>query len=151
MSAPRQKGISAQQILNVVMVAIAIFLLAVLAQRIATSIVLWRQTQVLQAEVDAQRTETGRLEKRKRYVQTDEYVEAVARRDMKMAKPGEVAVIATLAPAPHRAIGGSRWSATDLTHDRADAIIYFALRGGAVAARWAHNPKVGSSNLPPAT
>ena len=98
MSAPRQKGISAQQILNVVMVAIAIFLLAVLAQRIATSIVLWRQTQVLQAEVDAQRTETGRLEKRKRYVQTDEYVEAVARRDMKMAKPGEVAVIATFAP-----------------------------------------------------
>ena len=108
MSAPRQKGISAQQILNVVMVAIAIFLLAVLAQRIATSIVLWRQTQVLQAEVDAQRTETGRLEKRKRYVQTDEYVEAVARRDMKMAKPGEVAVIATLAPAPQPTGAASR-------------------------------------------
>ena|GEM_PF-2722662 len=25
------------------------------------------------------------------------------------------------------------------------------LRGGAVAARWAHNPKVGGSNPPPAT
>src|SRR5438552_2746604 len=100
MSVPRQKGISAQQILNIVTVAIAIFLLTVLAQRIATSIVLWRQTQVLQAEVNAQRVEMERLEKRKRYVQTDEYVEAVARRDMKMAKPGEVAVIATLAPTP---------------------------------------------------
>ncbi len=25
------------------------------------------------------------------------------------------------------------------------------MRGGAVAARWAHNPKVGGSNPPPAT
>lgn len=100
MSVPRRPGISVEQIFNVVVVAVAIFLLAVLAQRIATSIVLWRQTQLLQAAVSAQRLETERLEKRKHYVQTDEYVEAVARRDMKMAKPGEVAVIATLAPAP---------------------------------------------------
>ena len=26
-----------------------------------------------------------------------------------------------------------------------------SVRGGAVAARWAHNPKVGGSNPPPAT
>ena len=64
------------QILNMLVVAVAIFLLAILAQRIATSIVLWRQTQVLQAEVDAQRVEMDRLEKRKRYVQTLERLAA---------------------------------------------------------------------------
>ena len=35
---------------------------------------------------------------------------------------------------------------------RLNYVIFAAtLRGGAVAARWAHNPKVGSSNLPTAT
>ncbi len=65
----------------------------VLAQRLTTSIVLWRQLQGLQAEIEANRAESERLEKRKLYVQTDEYVESVARREMKMVRPGEVAVI----------------------------------------------------------
>ena len=98
MSAPRRGGVSVQHIVNLLVVALTIFVLLILAQRIATTIVLWRQTQVLQAEVDTQRVETDRLEKRKRYVQTDDYVELVARRDMKMVKPGEVAVIATVLP-----------------------------------------------------
>ena len=100
MSGPRRGGVSAQQVFNVLVVALAIFVLVILAQRVATSIVLWRQTQVLQAEIDAQRTEMERLQKRKQYVQTDDYVEAVARSDMKMAKPGEVAVIGTVLPTP---------------------------------------------------
>ncbi len=34
---------------------------------------------------------------------------------------------------------------------RKDIYLHPILRGGAVVARWAHNPKVASSNLVPAT
>lgn len=85
--------ISLQQIVRAAALAFAVFILVVLAQRLTTSAVLWRQTHELQAEIDAGRAETQRLEQRKLYVQTNEYVESVARHDMKMGKPGEVSVL----------------------------------------------------------
>ena len=95
MSEPRGGSpISLGQILSAAMLAFAVFILVVLAQRLTTSVVLWRQMQELQAEIDAGRAETQRLELRKLYVQTDAYVESVARHDLKMGKPGEVAVVA---------------------------------------------------------
>ena len=43
-------------------------------------------------------------------------------------------------------------SRTDLLDEFEDlCIMLIAMRGGAVAARRAHNPKVGGSNPPPAT
>ena len=42
-------------------------------------------------------------------------------------------------------------AAADAPHLRAVAAGEFLTRGGAAAARWAHNPKVGGSNPSPAT
>ena len=96
------------QIFSAAAVAFAIFIFVVQAQRLTTNIVLWKQLQETQNEIDAGRTESDRLELRKIYVQTNEYIESVARHDMKMSRPGEVSVIGvpvptsapTAAPAP---------------------------------------------------
>jgi cell division protein FtsB len=85
--------ISLPQLLSAATLAFAVFIFVVLAQRLTTSAVLWKQTHQLQAEIDAGRAETQRLEERKRFVQTDEYVESVARNDMKMGKAGEVSAL----------------------------------------------------------
>ncbi|MCA1553277.1 MAG: septum formation initiator family protein [Chloroflexi bacterium] len=111
----RKNSLSFPQLVGAAALALAIFILVVLAQRVTTTVVLWRQTQTLQAEIDAQHAESDRLEKRKRYVQTDEYIESVARRDMKLTKPGEVAVIGEPAPTAQPSStplpNGSWWNA----------------------------------------
>ena len=99
MSEPRGSGpISLGQIFSAAAVAFAIFIFVVQAQRVTTTVLLWRQLQEIQAEINAGHAETGRLEQRKLYVQTNEYIESVARHDMKMGRQGEVSVIAVPAP-----------------------------------------------------
>jgi cell division protein FtsB len=93
-------SVSIQQVFTAAALALAIFILVVLAQRLTSSIVLWQQTRQLQSEIETIKASTDRLERRKIYVQTDEYIELVARRDMKMVRPGEVAVIGVPAPTP---------------------------------------------------
>ena len=150
MSEPRSGGpIWMGQVFSAAAVAFAIFIFVVQTQRLTTNIVLWRQLQGTQNEISAGRSESERLERRKIYVQTNEYVESVARHDMKLSRTGEVSVIAVPLHMPRRPPLLLR--AIDLTAPLRACIITNALRGGAVAARWAHNPKVGSSNLPPAT
>jgi cell division protein FtsB len=98
MSEPRGNGpISIGQIFSAAAVAFAIFIFVVQAQRLTTNIVLWRQLQETQAEIDAGRAESDRLQQRKLYVQTNEYIESVARHDMKMGRPGEISVVAVTA------------------------------------------------------
>lgn len=48
------------------------------------------------------------------------------------------------------AVGGEAAAGTSQVLE-SDAQLATLSRGGAVAARWAHNPKVGGSNPPPAT
>ena len=66
----------------------------------------WLASQVqLQQELATAQVEHSRLEARQAYVQTDAYVEEAARSKLKLARPGEVAVIvvgtvAALQPAP---------------------------------------------------
>ena len=88
----------AAQIFSAAAIAFAVFILIVLAQRVTTTLVLWQQMQEVQREISAGRAESERLEQRKLYVQSPEYIESVARHDMKMGKPGEVSVIAVPAP-----------------------------------------------------
>ena len=85
--------LSSSQVFTAIALALTLLILIVLAQRVTTTYTLWRQTQALQAEIEDARQETTRLEQRKRYVQSDDYIELVARRELKMAKPGEVTVI----------------------------------------------------------
>ncbi len=95
-----RRSLSAHHIFSIVVVALAIFLLITQGQRMASDVVQWQQRQILQAGNDALRADKQRLEQRKRQVQSDDYIESVARQDMKLAKPGEVAVIGGSARAP---------------------------------------------------
>jgi cell division protein FtsB len=86
------------QMFSAAAVAFAIFIFVVQAQRLTSNIVLWKQLQETQNEINAAREESDRLEQRKIYVQTNEYIESVARHDMKMSRPGEVSVVAVPVP-----------------------------------------------------
>lgn len=86
------------QMFSAAAIAFAIFIFVVQAQRLTANVVLWKQLQETQNEIKAGRAESDRLEQRKLYVQTNEYVESVARHDMKMSRPGEVSVIAVPVP-----------------------------------------------------
>jgi cell division protein FtsB len=90
---PAPHSLSPSQVFTAIALGLTLLILIVMAQRMTTTYTLWRQTQALQAEIEAARQETTRLEQRKRYVQSDEYIELIARRELKMAKPGEVTVI----------------------------------------------------------
>ena len=78
MSTP-QHSLSPSQVFTAIALALTLLILIVLAQRVTTTYALWRQTQALQAEIEAARQETTRLEQRKRYVQSDDYAELAAR------------------------------------------------------------------------
>ncbi|MBI1802735.1 MAG: septum formation initiator family protein [Chloroflexi bacterium] len=71
-------------------------MIAVLAQGVSNGVALWQRKQVLMTEIAARRAETTELEQRKQFAQTDDFVEIVARRELKMLRPGEVAVIPLL-------------------------------------------------------
>ena len=105
----RNPSISMPQLVGAAALALAIFIAVVLTQRLTTSVVLWRQQQQLQAEIDASKAETERLEKKKQRVQTDEWVESVARSDLKMVRPGEVSVIGVPAPSAQSTAVPREW------------------------------------------
>jgi cell division protein FtsB len=76
-----------------------IFILIVLAQKVTTTAVLWQQREALQHQIQDLYTEKDRLLEKRDYVQSKDYIEEVARHDMKLGKPGETAVIGVPAPA----------------------------------------------------
>ncbi len=70
-----------------------IFILVVLAQKVTTTAVLWQQREALQKQIEGLYAEKDRLIDKKDYVQSKEYIEEVARHDMKLGKPGETVII----------------------------------------------------------
>ena len=77
---------------------LAVFVLAGLAPKATEALALHQEARALRVEIERAQANIARLEKRKAYVQSDEYVELVARRELKLARPGEVVVVP--APAP---------------------------------------------------
>ncbi len=76
-----------------------IFILIVLAQKVTTTAVLWQQREALQQQIQGLYGEKDRLLEKRDYVQSKDYIEEVARHDMKLGKPGETAVVGVTAPA----------------------------------------------------
>lgn len=92
----RVPSVSRRQIATAAIVTSVVFVIAVLAQGVSNGVALWQRKQVLMTEIAARRAETTELEQRKQFAQTDDFVEIVARRELKMLRPGEVAVIPLL-------------------------------------------------------
>ncbi|MBI5878319.1 MAG: cell division protein FtsL [Chloroflexi bacterium] len=78
----------------------SIFVLVVLVQKVSTTADLLQQRDALQQQMKDVQDEQRRLVDRKQHVQSNEYVEEVARHDMKLGKPGETAVIAAPVSTP---------------------------------------------------
>ena len=72
---------------------IALIVLVSMGQKASEALGLYHEKRALQTEIDMQKSEQARLESRKAYVQTDAYIEQIARRELKLARPGEVVVV----------------------------------------------------------
>lgn len=63
----------------------------------------------LQAQVSTLAQEKADLEGLRAYLATDEYIEAVARNEFGLVKPGETAVVVSAPPAPDSGRVAKRW------------------------------------------
>ena len=80
------------------MITISIFLVVDFARRTATIYRIKNEAARLEEEVIAVRARGQSLEARLRYVQSDAYVEEIARTQLKWAQPGETVVVVMATP-----------------------------------------------------
>ncbi len=99
-TAKKRSGVSLNQFVALIIVTIVISLMVDFGRKVA----LHRRLQTEEARLDrAVEYEEDRgeyLEWLRGYVQTDEFVDAWARREWKMVKPGETSVVPVLLEAP---------------------------------------------------
>ena len=94
-NAKKRKAISLPitQFVAVIVLSISVFLIIDFGQRAATGYRVNQEEQELEAELLAlQQTHQGLLN-HQQYVQTDAYVEEIARNELKWSKPGETVVV----------------------------------------------------------
>ena len=104
----KQPGlISLAQFVAVVIATIVLSLVIDFGRKAATNYRIQQERDRLEQEVIAAQAEYQRLLQRKAYVCTDEYVEKVAREELKWARPGETVMViktrplrVTLLPSP---------------------------------------------------
>lgn len=81
------------QFVAIIALTISIFLIVDLGRRAATNYRIQREAERLTQEVAAAREYQNKLLERRTYAASDLYVEAVARNELKWAKPGETVVM----------------------------------------------------------
>ncbi|GAB4538672.1 MAG: hypothetical protein Kow0063_26740 [Anaerolineae bacterium] len=86
------------QFIAIVVISISVFLAIDFARRTATIYRIKSEAARLEAEVAAARAKSADLEARLRYVQSDAYVEKIARTRLKWALPGETVVVVMATP-----------------------------------------------------
>ncbi len=92
--------ISFTQFVAIIIVTIAISMVIDFGRKAAANYRIWCEETRLEREIALARHEQELLLARKDYVQTDDYVEKVAREELKWARPGETVII--VRPIPHR-------------------------------------------------
>jgi cell division protein FtsB len=96
----KQSGIPFTQIIAIIAVVVALFLVVDFGRRAAANYQMNSEVIKLEQEVAAERERQKRLLAEKAYVQSDAYIEEVAREELKWGRHGEVQVILMLAPQP---------------------------------------------------
>ncbi len=86
------------QFIAIIALTISIFLVIDLGRRAAANYRVQREAERLGQEVDEARLYQDELQSKLEYVQSDLYVEEVARRDLKWARPGETLVVVLPTP-----------------------------------------------------
>ncbi|MGQ9628099.1 MAG: FtsB family cell division protein [Anaerolineae bacterium] len=90
--------ISFAQFVAIVVATIVLSLVVDFGRKAAANYRIQQERERLRLEVAAAQEEYQRLLERKAYVRTDEYVEKVAREELKWAKPGETVVVIKTIP-----------------------------------------------------
>ena len=86
------------QFIAIVVITISFFLVVDFARRTATIYRIKSEAARLEEEVAEARARSEALEARLRYVQSDTYVEEIARTQLKWAQPGETVVVVMATP-----------------------------------------------------
>ena len=86
------------QFIAIVVITISFFLVVDFARRTATIYRIKSEAARLEEEVAEARARSEALEARLRYVQSDAYVEELARTQLKWAQPGETVVVVMATP-----------------------------------------------------
>jgi cell division protein FtsB len=86
------------QFVAVVVITLSLFLVVDFARRTAATYQIKKEAARLEEEIATARAERQALEDRLRYVQSDAYVEEVARTQLKWAREGEVTVVVMPTP-----------------------------------------------------
>jgi cell division protein FtsB len=86
------------QFIAIVVITISLFLVVDFARRTAATYKIRNEAVRLEEEVTAARARHQALETRLSYVQSDAYVEEIARTQLKWAQPGETVVVVMATP-----------------------------------------------------
>jgi len=81
------------QFIAIIALTISVFLIVDFGRRAAASYRIQREADRLQQEVEAARRYQARLLEQRTYAASDLYVEEIARRELKWAKPGETVIV----------------------------------------------------------
>ena len=91
--AKRHRTIPFTQIVTIVVATMAISMIVDFGRKAAANYRVQREEIRLEQEIAAERAKYETLLVRREYVQTDEYVEHVAREELKWVRPGEIVVV----------------------------------------------------------
>jgi len=86
-------AISFTQFMTIIALVVTVYFIADFSDKALASYRIRRIEAGLIQEIEEEKAERQRIEERLKYVQTDEYVERVAREELKWGKPGETLVI----------------------------------------------------------
>jgi cell division protein FtsB len=86
------------QFIAIIVITISVFLVVDFARRTATIYRIKSEAARLEEETATARAQSVALEARLRYVQSDAYVEEIARSQLKWAQPGETVVVVMATP-----------------------------------------------------
>jgi len=104
MNNPRRSTtpLTLSQVLTVLFWIVSAFGLVGLVQSGSTTLEKRQQAEALRQQLNIVEDEQKRLQIIRDRVTSPEYIEEVARHDMKMSRPGEIAVVPAATPAPPR-------------------------------------------------
>jgi cell division protein FtsB len=89
----RHPTVPLTQIITIVVATMAISMIVDFGRKAAANYRIQREEARLEQEIAAERAKHEALLARREYVQTDEYVEQVAREELKWVKSGEIVVV----------------------------------------------------------
>ena len=91
--AKRRRTVPFTQIITIVVATMAISMIVDFGRKATANYRIRREETRLEQEIAAERAKHEALLARREYVQTDEYIERVAREELKWVRPGETLVV----------------------------------------------------------